>query len=106
MAKVKLPTAAGMAAMQSVEQIQGMQPKYLKIAAAIRISGLSRTHLYGAMGRGLIKYAHVTQGGNSKGIRLINFDSLLSYIEGFLPGGSRYVQTAAMAKGGTNYANL
>jgi len=37
------------------------------------------------MGRGLLKYAHVKQGGNSKGVRLIDFDSLMSYIEGFLP---------------------
>jgi hypothetical protein len=74
-----------MAALQSVEQIQGMKPKYLKVAAAIRVSGLSRTHLYAAMGRGLLKYSHVKQGGKAKGVRLINFDSLMSYIEGFLP---------------------
>jgi hypothetical protein len=74
-----------MAALQSVERIQAMRPKYLKVAAAIRVSGLSRTHLYAAMGRGLLKYAHVKQGGNSKGVRLIDFDSLMSYIESFLP---------------------
>jgi hypothetical protein len=84
MGKVRLPTPASMAALQSVEQIQGMRPKYLKVAAAIRVSGLSRTHLYAAMGQGRIKYSHVKQSGNSKGVRLIEFDSLLSYIEGFL----------------------
>jgi hypothetical protein len=78
-----------MAALQSVEQIQGMRPKYLKVAAAIRVSGLSRTHLYAAMGQGLLRYAHVKQDSKdgkkkAKGIRLIDFDSLMSYIEGFL----------------------
>jgi hypothetical protein len=85
MAKIRLPTPASMAALQSVEQIQGMRPKYLKVAAAIRVSGLSRTHLYGAMGQGQLKYAHVKQRGSSKGVRLIDFDSLTNYIESFLP---------------------
>jgi hypothetical protein len=35
------------------------------------------------MGQGLIRYAHVTRGGRSKGVRLIEFDSLMKYIEGF-----------------------
>jgi hypothetical protein len=74
-----------MAALQSVEQIQGMRPKYLKVAAATRVSGLSRTHLYGAMGQGQLKYAHVKQKGNSKGVRLIEFNSLERYLESFVP---------------------
>jgi hypothetical protein len=85
MAKIRLLTPASMAALQSVEQIQGMRPKYLKVAAAIKVSGLSRTHLYGAMGQGQLKYAHIKQKGSSKGVRLIDFDSLVNYIESFLP---------------------
>jgi hypothetical protein len=37
------------------------------------------------MGQGQLKYAHVKQRGSSKGVRLIDFDSLMSYIESFLP---------------------
>ena len=84
MAKVRVPTAASMAALQSVEQIQGMRPRFLKVAGATRVSGLSRTHLYTAMAEGRIKFAHVKQRGSSKGLRLIDFDSLMSYVESFL----------------------
>jgi hypothetical protein len=84
MSKVKSLNASSMAALQTVEQIQGIRPKYLKVAAAIRVSGLSRTHLYSAMAQGQLRYAHVKGSGNSKGVRLIDFDSLMAYVESFV----------------------
>jgi hypothetical protein len=73
-----------LALLQTVEDIQRMKPEYLRIPAAVRISGLSRSHLWMAMAEGQLKYVHVKQTGASKGVRLISYSSLLTYLESFL----------------------
>ncbi len=72
-----------LASLQTVEAAQSMKPAWLRIPVASRISGLSRTHLFNAIAREEIRSVHVKQPGNEKGIRLINFDSLLAYVESF-----------------------
>jgi hypothetical protein len=72
-----------LALLQSVEDIQQMKPEYLRIPAACRFSGLSRSHLWAAMADGQLKYVHVKQPGASKGVRLIKFDSLMAYLQSF-----------------------
>jgi hypothetical protein len=67
---------------QTLEQIQGLKPVWLRIPAASRVSGLSRTFLFEQIVLGTIVSKHVKKPGKSKGIRLINYDSLMNFIEG------------------------
>jgi hypothetical protein len=72
-----------LAALQSVGEIQAMKPEWLRLPAASRISGLSRTQLFAAIAGGQLKSVHLKRPGAAKGIRLVHFDSLISYIESF-----------------------
>jgi hypothetical protein len=57
-------------------------PVWLRIPAASRISGLSRTFLFEQIVLGTIVSKHLKKPGRTKGIRLINYDSLMKFIEG------------------------
>jgi hypothetical protein len=83
MSELSSPRLPRLAAMQTVEAAQRMEPKWLRIPVASRISGLSRTHLFNAIARDEIRSVHVKQPGNEKGIRLISFESLMQYVESF-----------------------
>ena len=83
MPKTKFPLKARLALQQDANEIQSMRPEYLRIPAASRISGLSRTHLFQEMASGRIKYIHVKQPGKSKGVRLVLTASLLAYLASF-----------------------
>jgi hypothetical protein len=83
MPKTNFPVKARLAMQQDANDIQAMRPEYLRIPAASRVSGLSRTHLFQEMASGRIKYIHVKQPGRSKGLRLILTSSLLDYLASF-----------------------
>ena len=71
-----------LAALQSLEDIQAMRPEWLRIPAACRISGLSRTQIFYALASKAIESRHLKRPGAKKGIRLIRLSSLLAYIDG------------------------
>jgi hypothetical protein len=58
-------------------------PNYLRIAEASYRFGLSRTHLFALIARGEIKSIHLKRPEASRGIRLIETESLKEYVESF-----------------------
>jgi hypothetical protein len=73
-------------------------PEWFRIADAAVYSRLSTTELFRICITGDVESIHKIQPGRKRGIRLIRKKSLDEYLESFLPGGSRYMQTPAMAK--------
>lgn len=67
--------------MQTVEDAQALKPVWLRIPAAARVSGLSRTHIFEAIATDKIRSKHIKRPGAQKGIRLVHYESLLAYIE-------------------------
>jgi hypothetical protein len=69
-----------------------------RLANASKNTGISRPELFRAVVRGDILGSHIKKAGAKKGVWLVNLASLDAYIRSFLPGGSRYQQTAEVAK--------
>ena len=65
-----------------------------RLANASARTGLSRPELWRAVVRGDVLGSHVKKPGCAKGVWLVNLASLNAYIRSFLPGGSRYAQSA------------
>jgi hypothetical protein len=61
-------------------------------------SGISRPELFRAVIRGDVLGSHIKKPGAKKGVWLVNLESLDNYIRSFLPGGSRYQQSAEAPK--------
>jgi hypothetical protein len=66
----------------SLGEIQSVQPEWVRLPIASRVSGLSRTFLFERILDGTIVSKHLKRPGKSKGIRLINYRSLMAFIEG------------------------
>jgi hypothetical protein len=73
---------ANLARLQTLEEVQALKPEWLRIPAASRISGLSRTFLFEQIVKGTIVSRHVKRPGKSRGIRLISYSSLMHFIDG------------------------
>lgn len=73
---------ANLARLQALSEVQTLTPVWLRIPAASRVSGLSRTFLFEQIVLGTIVSKHVKKPGRSRGIRLINYDSLMKFIDG------------------------
>jgi hypothetical protein len=73
---------ANLARLQALSEVQRLTPVWLRIPASSRVSGLSRTFLFEQIVLGTIVSKHVKKPGKSRGIRLINYDSLMKFIEG------------------------
>jgi hypothetical protein len=69
-----------------------------RLARASAGSGISRPELFRAVVRGDILGSHIKKPGATKGVWLVNLASLDAYIRSFLPGGSRYAQSAEASK--------
>jgi hypothetical protein len=67
------------------------------VNAAAR-SGLSRPELWRAVVRGDVLGSHIKKPGATKGVWLVNLQSLDDYIRSFLPGGSRHAQSVEVTK--------
>jgi len=65
-----------------------VQPKWLRISDACRVSGIGRSLLYQHLKTGRIKSVALRERNKVRGIRLINADSLDAFIEGFADGGN------------------
>jgi hypothetical protein len=72
---------ANMRGFQTLEEVQALKPVWLRVPAASRVSGLSRSRIFLGVTKGTIKSKHLKGPGKERGIRLINFDSLLAFVE-------------------------
>ena len=60
-----------------------LQPKYLRIPAAVSYSGMSRAKLYQLMAEGQIKSISVRRKGRVRGLRMILAESLDHFLASF-----------------------
>lgn len=72
---------ANLARLQTLEEVQALKPVWLRIPAASRISGLSRTFIFEQVALGKLKSKHIKRPGATRGIRLIHFDDLMAFID-------------------------
>jgi hypothetical protein len=69
--------------MENAGAIVPVKPEWLRISDACRVSGLGRSLLYQHLKAGRIKSVCLRQRNKVRGIRLVNTDSLRSFIESF-----------------------
>ena len=60
-----------------------LEPRWLKVGAAVSYSGISRAVLYRILAEGKIRSSSLRARGASRGIRLIDRASLDAFIESF-----------------------
>jgi hypothetical protein len=74
---------ANLARLQTLEEVQALKPEWLRIPAASRITGLSRSFIFEKITTGEIVSRHLKRPGKAKGIRLIQYASLMEFIDKF-----------------------
>jgi hypothetical protein len=73
---------AGAATHAAVHQFnQTLKPEWLRVPEAVRLFGLCRSSLYELITAGTIKSTALRKRGAVRGIRLISYDSLASFVE-------------------------
>jgi hypothetical protein len=77
---------ANLAATQTLDIVQGITPQWLRLPAAMRVSGFSRNMLLRHLDDGSLLAKHYMQEGKEKGVWFVNFDSLMALMDG-LPDG-------------------
>jgi len=70
------------------EGAYALEPKWIRVAAAVEQTGISRTKLYGMMNKHEIRYASLADEGQTKATRLICYRSLMDFIEARAQGGN------------------
>ncbi len=60
-----------------------LEPKWVRIHDAVRVSGMGRSLLYQRIKEGHIRSACLRDRNKTRGIRLVNVESLNRYIESF-----------------------
>jgi hypothetical protein len=82
----KSPTALAvhpfLSGASAIEEALALKPEWIRIPTASRVSGLSRTFLFEQIVQGKIESKHLKRPGKTRGIRLINYASLMRFIEG------------------------
>jgi hypothetical protein len=73
---------------QSIGACSPMKPEWLRLPDAIRVSGIGRSTLYQLLNDGSVRSVVLRKRGRQRGIRLISADSLRTYIESFMLGGT------------------
>jgi len=68
-------------------EITTLAPKWLRIPAAVKYSGISRSRLYELMAEGQIKSVCVRSKGNIRGVRLLSAESIDNFLESFAEEG-------------------
>ncbi len=61
-------------------QAESIEAEFLRVPAAAKYSGLSRSHLYELLKTGAIKSACIRRRGALRGVRLVFRDSLTNFI--------------------------
>lgn len=64
-----------------------IQPEWIRISEACRLSSVTKPVMYQWMQRGLVKNFSNRQRGQIKGARLVNLESLRSFLESRATGG-------------------
>jgi len=64
-----------------ISEKQNLKPEWIRVPDAVHVSGISRSSLYELFADGEIKTACLRKRNALRGIRLINYDSLMAYIE-------------------------
>jgi hypothetical protein len=65
---------------QAESQAESIEAEFLRVPAAAKYSGLSRSHLYELLKTGAIKSACIRRRGALRGVRLVFRDSLTNFI--------------------------
>lgn len=73
------PTEA--AGSETDEGLKNLRPEWVRIGAAVKLFGLSRSKLYELITGKRIKSFTLRERNKIKGIRLINYDSLCQFLE-------------------------
>ena len=72
---------ASLAATQTLDTIQALPPEWLRLPAAMRVSGLSRNVILARLKDGTLEGKHyVTKEDNKKGVWFIRFQSLIDHM--------------------------
>jgi hypothetical protein len=58
-----------------------LKPEWLRVPEAVRLFGISRSALYELIAEGKIKSTCLRKRGAIRGIRIISYDSLASFVE-------------------------
>jgi len=69
-----------------VEDPNTLQPRWMKVPAAVRYSGLSRARLYILLASGEIRSASVRFKGKARGIRIVDRESIDEFLSSNLMG--------------------
>jgi hypothetical protein len=69
-----------------VEDPTTLQPRWMKVPAAVRYSGLSRASLYILLASGEIRSASVRFKGKARGIRIVDRESIDEFLSSNLMG--------------------
>ena len=78
----KPSNSVGAATHAAIHQLnQSLKPEWLRTPEAVRIFGISRSALYELIAAGTIRSTALKKRGAVRGIRLISYDSLASFIE-------------------------
>jgi hypothetical protein len=75
-----------MFAHEIVQDPTTLQPRWLKVPAAVSYSGLSRARLYILLAEGQIKSASVRFKGKLRGIRVVDRESIDEFLSGNVMG--------------------
>ena len=75
-----------MFAYEIVQNPSTVQPRWLKVPVAVRYSGINRARLYILLADGQIKSASVRSKGSSRGIRVIDRESIDAFLSANLTG--------------------
>jgi hypothetical protein len=67
----------------SVDASPSLKPEWLRLPDATRVSGIGRSSLYVLIKEGKIRSVCLRKRNNTRGIRLVNADSLYAFIESF-----------------------
>jgi hypothetical protein len=76
-----------MFAHEIVQDPATLQPRWLKVPAAVSYSGINRARLYILLAEGQIKSASVRSRGRLRGIRVVDRESIDRYLEGLVEQG-------------------
>ena len=63
------------------EATLNLKPEWIKVPAAVRLSGIGRSSIYELIKANRIKSFSIRKRGSQHGSRLISYDSLIDYME-------------------------
>jgi hypothetical protein len=70
-------------AVQDIGPLPPVKPEWLRLPDAVRVSGIGRSTLYMLIESGEVRSASIRKRNRTRGIRLVNADSLYAFIESF-----------------------